>query len=241
MSGELDAFEALAGCIEAVVFVTDLSMRMLYASAELEKRTGFTAADFQFPQADNPFIHREDAERVGSALAAFVASSDTVLPPLDNRFLDRWGRTHRVRSTVSKIVYRGTTSLLFVCHILDSPEAISADVESANDAIVRLDNAGRILFANRRTRELLGYSAVELGRLRLDDLVAVRDRATLTDNITRAIGSQYPVKFSLAITAKHGRTITVQAVVTSLGSAGFRGELLAALRPVQGPGPSDSP
>lgn len=235
---ELDAFEALAGCIEAIVFVTDLSMRMLYASAELEKRTGFTAADFQFPQADNPFIHREDAEHVGQALSAFVASPDAVLSRLDNRFLDRWGRTHHVRTTVSKIVYRGTTALLFVCHTHEGSAAASIDdrqyralVESADDAIVRLDNAGRFLFANRCARELFGYSAVELGHMRLDDVAVARERRMLNDNFTRAIGSRDPVKFHLEISAKTGRAIGFQAVLTPLGTYGFTGELLAILRP----------
>ena len=235
---ELDAFEALAGCIEAIVFVTDLSMRMLYANAELELKTGFTTADFQFPQEDNPFIHREDAEHVAQALTAFVATTDPVLAGLENRFLDRWGRTHRVRSTISKIVYRGTTALLFVCRSLEGSISESVDdrqyralVESADDAIVRLDNAGRFLFANRCACELLGYSAVELGHLRLDDVATARERKTLNDNFSRAIGSRAPVKFPLEIAAKNGRAIGFHAVLTPLGKFGFPGELLAILRP----------
>src|SRR5688572_17076665 len=86
-------FEALAECSDDIVFVCDFSMRMLYANGMLQKATGFTAADFQFPQADNPFIHREDADHVAQILRAFVAGAAQVTEPIENRFLDRWGQT----------------------------------------------------------------------------------------------------------------------------------------------------
>lgn len=237
MGESLDPFLALAEVSDRVVFVTDLSMRMLYANPELERLTGFTAADFQFPQQDNPFIHREDAEHVAQALTAFASSPATVSEPIDNRFLDRWGRTHRCRSVVSKIGFRGEPAMLFVCRALDGWLPPSTDdrqyralVESADDAIVRIDNAGRLLFANGRTAKLLGYSAVELGRLRLDDLVLHAQRTTLTERIGSMLGATRPSRFSLTLVAKDGATIPFQAVLTALGAYGYPGELLAILR-----------
>ena len=53
-------------------------MRMVYASSALARETGFTAEDFQFPQADNPFIHRDDASRVAEFIATFVAGDAPV-------------------------------------------------------------------------------------------------------------------------------------------------------------------
>jgi len=109
-------------------------------------------------------------------------------------------------------------------------------VESADDAIVRVDNAGRFLFANRRTHELLGYTAVQLGRLRLDDVVVGRDRATLTDNLARAVGCPAPVRCELTIATRLGAELRFQAVITSLGNYGHPGELLAILRPASARG-----
>lgn len=235
-----DPFEALAECCEQLVFITDLAMRMLYASSRLEQETGFTAADFQFPQADNPFIHREDAERVGAALNLFLVSHARVSDPIENRFLDRWGRTHRYRSVVTKIVYRGTTALLFACRLVETPSPDAADVrqyramvESADDAIVRLDSGGRFLFTNRRTHELLGYSAVELGRLRLDDIVVPRDVLTFTTELAKAVGVPRPSRFELQLITKDQQLVPVHATLTSLGPFGQIGELLAVLRPLK--------
>ena len=237
MGESLDPFLALAELSDAAVFITDLSMRMLYANAELERLTGFTAADFQFPQEDNPFIHREDAEHVAQALSAFAGAEATVSEPIENRFLDRWGRTHRCRSIVSKIGFRGQTALLFVCKTLDAPAPTSTDdrqyravVESADDAIVRIDNAGRLLFANQRAIQLLGYSAVELGRMRLDDLVIQAQRRTLPEQIGAMLGTSRTARFPLTLTAKTGAALPFQAVLTSLGTYGYPGELLAILR-----------
>jgi PAS domain S-box-containing protein len=237
-AGTLEPFEVLAECTDEIVFVTDLSMRMLYASSALEAQTGFTAADFQFPQADNPFIHREDADRVAQTLAAFVAGDARVCEPIVNRFLDRWGRTHRYRSVVAKLEYCGQPALLFVCRSLEAPSPEAADdrqyralVESADDAILRLDNAGRVLFANRRTHELLGYTLLELGQKRLDDVVVARDRGTFTAQLTRAIGARDPLRFSLGLVTRIGEEIVFQAVITPLGQYGHTGELLAILRP----------
>src|SRR5688500_17124157 len=122
-----EAFTALAECCEELVFITDLTMRMLYASSRLEREVGFTAADFQLAQADNPFIHREDADRVAATLTAFLASEARATEPEENRFLDRWGRTHRYRTVVTKIVYHDDPALLFVCRPVETPSPEAAD------------------------------------------------------------------------------------------------------------------
>jgi len=231
-----DPFEALAEHTDALVFVTDLQMRMQYANPALQRQTGFTAADFQFPQEDNPFIHREDAEHVARALSAFVESAALVSPPIENRFLDRWGRTHRYRSVVTKIRFRDAEALLFVCRALDAPtdnadnRQYRALLESSDDAIIRVDNAGRFLFANGRTHELLGYTPVELGHLRLDDVVAARDREMLNVQFARSVAASSPVRFETRLLAKQGQEVRMQAALTSLGRFGLPGELLAILR-----------
>lgn len=233
-----DAFEALAECCDELVFITELSMRMVYASARFERETGFTVEDFQFPQADNPFIHREDAEEVAQRLGAFVTSSAVVSDPIINRFLDRWGNTHRYRTIVTKITYRDSPALLFVCRLIETPSADTTDVrqyralvESSEDAIVRLDSGGRFLFVNRSTYHLLGYSAVELGRMRLDDIVIPRDVLTFTTELARAVATARPTRFEIHVTTKGGRVLRLNATLTSLGRFGQVGELLAVLRP----------
>jgi PAS domain S-box-containing protein len=238
MRDRSDAFEALAEAVDALVFVTDTSMRMLFASAALERETGFTVADFQLPQADNPFIHREDADHVARALAAFVTGDRPVSDPIENRFLDRWGRTHGYVTRVSKVSFDGAPALLFVCRATAAIAQTADDrqyralVDLADDAILRIDNAGRILFANRRACELFDSTTAGLGRLRLDDLVEPRDRILLTDRLSHVIGTRERVRFALHLLAsqKDQRRIEVHAVVTPLGPYGNAGELLVILR-----------
>jgi PAS domain-containing protein len=108
--------------------VTDLSSRMLYASSTLEHETGFAMADFQFPQADNSFIHRDDAERVGRFIADFLVGDAGTSGSLDNRFYDRRGRSHTCRSVISKVRYAGVPALQFACRTVGAPASTTEDV-----------------------------------------------------------------------------------------------------------------
>jgi len=236
--GAMDRFDALANCVDALVFVTDLSMRMIYASSALARETGFTAADFQFPQADNPFIHRDDASSVAEFIASFAAGDARVSAPLENRFLDRWGRTHRYRSVISKVSHEHAPALLFVCSEIRRPSSGVDDrqymalVESADDVIVRLDARGRFLFANRQTYGWLGYSAVELGRLHLNDVVSDADRDTVTDQMARCAASAAPARFEVRLITKGGQEVWAQAVLRSLVAFDAPDERLAILRDI---------
>jgi PAS domain S-box-containing protein len=246
-SGE-DAFIALAERSDAIVFVTDHAMRMVYANAALERDTGFTAEDFAFTQRDNPFIHREDADRVATALARFADGTQTISDPIDCRFIDRWGRMHRRRSIVTKIDFRGAPALLFMCTAIEAPDPVRTDdrqyralVETAEDAIVRIDNAGRFLFANPRAYSLLGWSAVELGHLRLDDVIAPRDRAILPRELSRSLGARDPVRFEIVLVHKDGHPITCRVSLTALTRFGHPGELFAIVRPLHEASAGDVP
>jgi PAS domain S-box-containing protein len=237
----IERFEALAECCEAVVFVTDLSMRMVFANAALARETGFTAADFQFPQADNPFIHRDDAERVARFLGDFISGEARVSVPLDNRFLDRWGRTHLYRSVVSKVRHAGAPALMFVCRQLAGPAAADVDdrqyralVESADDAIIRLGSRGQVLFANRRTYAWLGYSAVELGRLGMADIVSETDRDAFSRHVASCAGATETTRFEVRLATRSGQEVCAQAVLRSLAEFGAPCELLAILRDITG-------
>lgn len=46
-----------------IVFITDRASRMIYANRALEEQTGYSAADFQMRQPENPFLHPADAQR----------------------------------------------------------------------------------------------------------------------------------------------------------------------------------
>ncbi len=177
MTSEL--YKRLAACVDEAVFITEPSGRMLHANEVLEQLTGYTVEDFQFRQADNPFLHPDDAERVSRFIADFNADPGPVSGPVENRFFDRWGQAHWFRSVLAKVEWEGRPALLFVTSPGQEPGA-PADpvlrdyrtlVESAGDGIIKLDSAGRVLFSNARFRELVGLDPVALGHHLLADLL----------------------------------------------------------------------
>jgi len=98
------------------VFITDRASRVIYANRALEEQTGYSAADFQMRQPENPFLHPADAQRVGQFIAAFLASDRTHSDRIDNRFITKTGEVEWYSSIISKIEYMGAPALQFVVH-----------------------------------------------------------------------------------------------------------------------------
>jgi PAS domain S-box-containing protein len=118
-----------------IVFITDESSRMIYANRALEDQTGYTAADFQMRQSDNPFLHPDDAERVGQFIAAFLASSATYSGRVENRFITKAGEILWVSSVLGKTEYLGRPALQFVV------QNITAERLAREESALRLKEA----------------------------------------------------------------------------------------------------
>jgi PAS domain S-box-containing protein len=225
-------YERLAECVDAAVFITEPSGRMLYANRALERLTGYSAADFQFAQSDNPFLHREDAERVGRFIAAFIQSDTEISEPIENRFCDRWGQVRWFRSTLARIRYDGRDAIQFVTRPLDPPAAHAHDlrrdyeilVENAGEGIAKLDVRGRFLFTNERFQTLVGREAVALGHGVVADLIhpSRHDDAALFVR---------PGTFETKLLRADGETREVDVVVTALAPESEH-ELMALVRDV---------
>ncbi len=189
-------YDALLNALDAMVFVTDFEGKMLYANPQLERETGYTAEDFQFQQEDNPFLHPNDAARVGAFIAEFAASDAPHSTPVENRFYDRWGKVHWYSSVIAKVEYGGQPALQFITRpIADSAQGPAVEqqaseqryrtlVEKAHDAIVLYDADGRILFANRQMHRMLDYDAVTLSKRLLGDLAHLEDQDKLRRHLT---------------------------------------------------------
>jgi PAS domain S-box-containing protein len=126
-----------------IIFVTDLSSRMLYANPALEQQTGYSAADFQMRQGDNRFIHPEDAPRVASFIAAFLAGPSRHSAPVENRFIAKDGRVLWYSSVISKCTYAGRAAMQFVVHNITelrrAQEERDALILKARDAVAARD------------------------------------------------------------------------------------------------------
>jgi len=206
---------------------------MLYANRALERMTGYTAADFQFPQADNPFVHRDDAARVGAFIAEFLTSGREESAPIDNRFCDRWGQTQWFRSVLSRIRFDGCDAIQFVTRRVERGEPAASEhellrdyralVQSAGDGIIKLDAEGRFLFCNARFLEIAGRDAVELGHTCASELVHPGDGATARCRFLE------PGRFDTRFVRPGGEAVSVEVVVTSLEPGR---EVLALVRDV---------
>jgi PAS domain S-box-containing protein len=223
-------YEALADAVEEAVFITEPQGRMIYANPALERLTGYTVADFQFPQADNPFLHPDDAERVGRFIAEFIAGGARTSEPIENRFSDRWGQTRRYRSLLSRVTFEGKEAIQFVTRRAEEESAaveepgvlrdFRAIVENAGDGIVKLDRQGRFIFTNATFQRIVGRDSVALGR---GDLAAV---AHAQDDARRFL---VPGRFQTRLVGANGEVVWVEVVVTPLAEGG---EVLATVRDV---------
>jgi two-component system, cell cycle sensor histidine kinase and response regulator CckA len=177
---ELSNFCSLANMIDDLVFVWKPVGTMLWVNKVFEEQTGRIATDFEFPNADNPFIHPEDLPAVNEQLAAFMRSSDVKSQPISNRFFDAWGRARPLTSTIHKIQWQGEPALLFISKFESEPsERVALEergfkslLDSVDDGIFKVEVSGRFLFANQRMHVLANLTAVELGKMTLVQLIS---------------------------------------------------------------------
>jgi PAS domain S-box-containing protein len=188
-SGSFEALVALANAVSDAVYVWKPLGEMLWVNRAFERQTGMKLEDFQFKNADNPFIHPDDLPGVVQALERFVASPDQISAPIENRFFDAWGRQRHIHSVVHKVEFAGELALMCVSQV-DEGRVVAEDaadfkalVETADDGILKLSPEGRITYANRRMQDLAGQSSIALAKLSLPDLFA----APLREAIARAV------------------------------------------------------
>jgi two-component system cell cycle sensor histidine kinase/response regulator CckA len=233
-------FEALAGSLDQLVFVTEVTGRMLWCNDAFTAQTGFAAGDFQFENPDNPFIHPDDIAGVVSRLAEFVASGATRSAPIVNRFFTKWGRANTYRSTVARGSWEGRDALCVVASCVTGSEVGSQPdpsyakiVEGASDGILKVSSDGRFHFSNRRFQELIGATAVELAKLNLYGLTHPDDRVRVVDALRQLTEGEVPsVQFEARVLPANGDVRWFDVSASRLDDAPDRGLLLAFVRDV---------
>lgn len=219
---DVSPFLSLAQAISELVFVWNPEGRMLWVNESFKRTTGLQIEDFAFRNVDNPFIHPDDLTRVVTILAEFVASDAIRVGPFENRFVDAWGRTHIVRSEVTKILWDGEAALLFVASTSGGTLQSETDlryrilVESSDDGILQVDAGGRILFSNRRFQAMTGKAPSEIAKSELADFFVEserpRIRAFLDHVVVQAEGSTLESRMVDA----HGATTWVTVTASGL-------------------------
>jgi PAS domain S-box-containing protein len=89
----------------------------------------------------------------------------------------------------------------------ESEEKYRDLVENANDAICVVQD-GRMKFHNRKTRELLGYTAEELAKIEFLDLIHPEDRDVVFEKHRRRLeGDQFQSTYSFRALSRGGETL----------------------------------
>jgi PAS domain S-box len=126
------------------------------------------------------------------------------------------------------LVYEGREARLVLVHditeqrkaavlLSESEQRYKQVVENVSDAIIIDDKKGKVVFANKRFRELYGRTKKDLENLVLEDYVAPEFRETLRNWHNRRIAGEYaPELFEYEGLHKNGDKIWVEVKVTKL-------------------------
>ncbi|HUK23864.1 MAG TPA: diguanylate cyclase [Terriglobales bacterium] len=92
--------------------------------------------------------------------------------------------------------------------------------DSANDLIDILAADGKVLYANAAWQKALGYSAEEVSRLTLWDVVHPDDQAQSREGIRRLLAGYEPPRFEVRFRSKTGATIHLEGTASCRRQAG---------------------
>ncbi|MFT3924473.1 MAG: PAS domain-containing protein [Myxococcales bacterium] len=218
-----DCFVALAESIDELVFVWTTDGQLLWANEVFARETGMRADDFGFDNRDNPFIHPDDLKRVLTQLDVFFNSDARRSPPIENRFIDLWGRTRHLSSIVHKITWKGEPALLFSASLQRERDGRNESdvihqqlVEAASELILRLDPSGRIVYSTRRFQHLIGLPVVIIAKRQLQDFLEPDDRGQFENALRRVQQVDTSVSLELSLRSASEGVRRMSAKLTRL-------------------------
>lgn len=211
------------------IFITDYSVRMLYANPALQRQTGYSVQDFQFLQVDNPFIYPDDRERVAAFIRRFVQSSDEYSDTIENRFIDKWGNVHWYSSVISKITFNEQPALQFITYditerkkaedaLRESEQQYKALIEqSANPVyILQFD---RLVLVNEAWEKLFGYTRDEVLSRDFDYMIFIAPEYhdhVLERRRQRKLGAKVTTNYELGVITKDGSRRDLEVSVAEI-------------------------
>lgn len=105
-------------------------------------------------------------------------------------------------------------------------------MEAAGDAVFRLSKTGQVLFASKRTVDLIGRGAILVG-MSISDLLLLSDRLAISVALNQAIDTMQPTRLNVRVTART-TVLWFEMHLTAYLSADGVPELLAVGRDVSG-------
>ncbi len=211
------------------IFITDYSMRMLYANPSLERQTGYRMEDFRFVQEDNPFIHPDDRKKVAVFIRKFIAGPEEYSETIENRFIDKAGRVHWYSSVISKITYNDQPALQFITYditerknaeeaLRESEEQYRTLIEQSTNPIYIIQN-DRLALVNEAWEKLFGYGRQEILTPGFDyiNLIAPEDCPMVNERREkRKRGEEIEGRYELSMITKNGQRLFLEASVAKI-------------------------
>lgn len=218
-------YRSLVETTSELIWETDRNGRFTFCNGAVEAILGYTPEQLR-GEAAKTLLHEEDRRQAGAQLAELIAArrgwSGWVL-----RWRHRDGSYRALESNAVPILdaegqlvgYRGTDRDITERLKIEAERArLSAAVEQAAEAILLLDAAGTIVYANPAAESMTGYRHREL----------LGQRASILDSPSRCAGGA-PVcevlardgvwRGSAAQRHKDGSLIEVEAVVSAVSNS----------------------
>ncbi len=166
-------YRTLIESFSDIIFITDYNSRMLFANPALKKQTGFGVKDFKIIQKENSNIHPDDADFHEKFINRFIKSKRLHSDIIENRIIDKKGKTHWYSSVISKIEFDHKPALQFIVRditkqkealdqLLKSEEQYRTLFNFSPDGILLENMEGTIIDANPAMCKLTGYKRDEL-------------------------------------------------------------------------------
>ncbi|MBL7995579.1 PAS domain S-box protein [bacterium] len=211
------------------IFITDFSLRMLYANPSLKRQTGYAVSDFQFMQVENPFIHPDDQKRVAGFVRRFIDSPDIYSDTIENRFIDKWGKVHWYSSVISKITYNDQPALQFITYditerkraedaLRESEQQYRALVEQSSNPVYIIQ-FNKLILVNGAWEKLFGYHRAEVMAPDFDYMKLIAPESydlVLERRRKRTAGEKIENHYELSVITKSGLKRDVEVSVAEI-------------------------
>ena len=211
------------------IFITDYSMRMLYANPSLERQTGYKLDDFKIVRENNPFIHPDDRKRVADFIRSFMAGSADYSDTIENRFLDKQGQVHWYSSVISKIIYNDQPALQFITYdtterkkaeeaLLQSELQFRTLIEQSSNPIYIIQD-DKFVLVNEAWEKLFGYDRKEIMSPGFNyvDFVAPESKEMIRERQQRRLkGEPVSSRYELSVLTKDGKKLDLEASVAEI-------------------------